>query len=66
MTFLIADTSDSLAGLTGDEQKAVKIAAFDLQMDPSAPGLSFHKENALHARIDISGSKMISSFVTRE
>lgn len=44
MTFLIADTfTDSLARLTGDEQKAVKTTAFDLQMDPSGPGLSFHK-----------------------
>lgn len=44
MIFLIADTfTDSLARLTGDEQKAVKTTAFDLQMDPSAPGLSFHK-----------------------
>src|SRR5262245_38093668 len=44
MTFLIADTfTDSLARLTGDEQKAVKTTAFDLQMDPSSPGLSFHK-----------------------
>jgi hypothetical protein len=44
MTFLIADTfTDSLARLTGDEQKAVKTTAFDLQMDPSAAGLSFHK-----------------------
>ncbi len=42
--FLIADTfTDSLARLTGDEQKAVKTTAFDLQMDPAAPGLSFHK-----------------------
>src|SRR5581483_10519725 len=44
MTFLIADTfTDSLARLTSDEQKAVKTTAFDLQMNPSAPGLSFHK-----------------------
>jgi hypothetical protein len=44
MNFLIADTfTDSLARLTGDEQKAVKTTAFDLQMDPSSPGLSFHK-----------------------
>ena len=44
MTFLIADTfTDSLARLTGDEQKAVKTTAFDLQMNPAAPGLSFHK-----------------------
>src|SRR5271156_3848710 len=44
MEFRIADTfTDSLALLTGDEQKAVKTTAFDLQMDPSSPGLSFHK-----------------------
>lgn len=44
MQFLIADTfSDSLGRLTGEEQKAVKTTAFDLQMDPSRPGLSFHK-----------------------
>src|SRR4029434_6404956 len=44
MEFRIADTfTDSLARLTGDEQKAVKTSAFDLQMDPSAPGLSFHR-----------------------
>lgn len=44
MQFLIADTfTDSLARLTGEEQKAVKTTAFDLQMDPSRPGLSFHK-----------------------
>lgn len=43
-TFLIADTfTDSLARLTADEQKAAKTTAFDLQMDPSAAGLSFHK-----------------------
>jgi hypothetical protein len=42
--FLIADTfTDSLARLTGEEQKAVKTTAFDLQVDPSSPGLSFHK-----------------------
>ena len=44
MTFLIADSfTDSLARLTGDEQKAVKTTAFDLQVDPSSPGLSFHR-----------------------
>lgn len=44
MTFLIADSfTDSLARLTGDEQKAVKTSAFDLQMNPASPGLSFHK-----------------------
>ena len=44
MQFRIADTfTCSLAKLTGDEQKAVKTTAFDLQMDPSGPGLQFHK-----------------------
>lgn len=44
MNFLISDTfTDSLARLTGDEQKAVKTTAFDLQMNPAGNGLSFHK-----------------------
>src|SRR5712692_7980497 len=42
--FLIAATfTDSLARLTGDEQKAVKTTAFDLQVNPAGSGLSFHK-----------------------
>ncbi len=44
MEFRIADTfTDSLSRLTAQEQKAVKTTAFDLQLDASAPGLSFHK-----------------------
>src|SRR5438105_4931055 len=44
MEFRIADTfTESLARLTGDEQKAVKTTAFDLQINPASPGLSFHK-----------------------
>lgn len=44
MQFRIADTfTDSLAKLEGDEQKAAKTTAFDLQMNPSNPGLQFHK-----------------------
>ena len=44
MDFRIADTfTDSLAKLTGDEQKSVKTTAFDLQMNPVNPGMSFHK-----------------------
>ena len=44
MQFRIADTfTDSLAKLTGDEQKAVKTTAFDLQMDPGRPGLKLHQ-----------------------
>jgi mRNA-degrading endonuclease RelE of RelBE toxin-antitoxin system len=42
--FRIADTfTDSLARLTGDEQKAVKTTAFDLQLNPANPGMRFHK-----------------------
>ena len=44
MIFRIADTfSDALARLTAQEQKAVKAAAFDLQMNPASPGLSMHR-----------------------
>jgi mRNA-degrading endonuclease RelE of RelBE toxin-antitoxin system len=44
MDFRIADTfTDSLAKLTGDEQKSVKTTAFDLQLNPANPGMSFHK-----------------------
>ena len=44
MDFRIADTfTDSLARLSGDEQKAAKTTAFDLQMNAASPGLSFHK-----------------------
>ncbi len=44
MEFRIADTfTDSLARLTGEEQKAAKTATFDLQVNPSNPGLQLHK-----------------------
>lgn len=44
MEFRIADTfTDSLARLTGEEQKAVKTTAFDLQMNPAHPSLQFHR-----------------------
>src|SRR5216117_1102294 len=44
MNFRIADTfTDSLTRLTGDEQKAVKTTAFDLQLNPANPGMSLHK-----------------------
>jgi len=44
MEFLIADTfTDSLARLTGEEQKVAKTTAFDLQLNPASPGLSLHK-----------------------
>ncbi|MFW6195473.1 MAG: UvrD-helicase domain-containing protein [Chloroflexota bacterium] len=44
MHFRIADTfTDSLSRLPGEEQKAAKTAAFDLQMNPAHPGLRFHR-----------------------
>ena len=44
MNFRIADTfTGSLARLSGDEQKAVKTTAFDLQLNPANPGMSLHK-----------------------
>ena len=44
MEFRIAETfADSLARLTGDEQKRVKTTAFDIQMNPAAPGMQFHR-----------------------
>lgn len=44
MEFRISDTfTDSLSRLTNEEQKRVKTTAFDLQMDPANPGMSFHK-----------------------
>ena len=44
MEFRIVDIfTEGLARLTGDEQKAVKTIAFDLQLNPVNPGMSFHK-----------------------
>lgn len=44
MQFRISDTfTDSLTRLTADEQKAVKITAFDLQQNHASPGLQFHR-----------------------
>ncbi len=44
MEFRIADTFQvSLARLTADEQKSVKTTVYDLQVDPSNPGLQFHR-----------------------
>ena len=46
MQFRIADTfTDSLARLTGDEQKAVKTTAFDLQLNPA---VDFHAKLTHH------------------
>jgi len=48
MNFRLADTfTDSLARLTGEEQKLAKTTAFDLQMNPVNPGMQLHRvENA--------------------
>ncbi len=44
MEFRIADTfQDSLIKLTGQEQKAVKTTAFDLQLNPAHPSFQFHR-----------------------
>ncbi len=44
MEFLIADSfTDSLARLTGEEQKIAKTTAFDLQMNPVDPGMALHR-----------------------
>lgn len=44
MEFRIADTfTGSLARLNGDEQKAAKTTAFDLQLNPAHPSLQLHR-----------------------
>jgi hypothetical protein len=44
MQFLIADSfTEAISRLPSQDQKAVKTSAFDLQMDPSSPGLQFHR-----------------------
>ena len=51
MEFRIADTfTDSLARLRADEQKAAKTTAFDLQVDPSRPGLRMHRVDSARDR----------------
>lgn len=47
MDFRISDTfTAALARLPAQEQKAVKTSAFDMQLDPSGPGLQFHRIEA--------------------
>ncbi len=44
LQFRIADTfTQSLAKLTGEEQKLVKTTVFDLQANPANPGMQFHR-----------------------
>lgn len=48
MNVLISNTfTASMARLTSQEQKAVKFTVFDLQVDPSRPGLRYHKLGAI-------------------
>ena len=50
MDFRIADTfTDSLARLTGDEQKAVKTTAFDLQLDRGVELFEYSCQQANYA-----------------
>lgn len=47
MPTILADSfTASLARLTNDEQKQVKLPAFDLQTDPNRPGLQMHRIDA--------------------
>ncbi|PKK92332.1 MAG: DNA helicase [Candidatus Wallbacteria bacterium HGW-Wallbacteria-1] len=47
MQLRIADTFlDSLGRLNNEEQKAAKMTAFDLQLNPTTPGLQLHKLDA--------------------
>lgn len=44
MEFHIVDTfTNSLAKLIGEEQKAVRTTAFDIETNPANPGMKFHK-----------------------
>jgi hypothetical protein len=44
MEFRIADSfTDSLARLTGEEQKLVKTTVFDVQINQANPGVPLHK-----------------------
>lgn len=51
MEFRIADTfTAALARLDAPSQKAAKTTAFDLQLNPAAPGLRFHRIEASRDR----------------
>jgi hypothetical protein len=44
MTFLLANSfQSSLVKLNGEEQKAAKLVAFELQINPANPGLQCHR-----------------------
>ena len=56
MAFLLADSfQSSLEKLNGDEQKAAKLAAFELQINPAHPGLQFHRiDNIMDKKLLVS------------
>ena len=59
--FRIADTfTDSLARLTGEEQKAVKTTAFDLQLNPAAPGLPTSTWGRHFFSVQVTGSPYVT------
>jgi len=44
LSTILADSfTTALARLSNEEQKQVKLTAFDLQTDPNRPGLQFHR-----------------------
>jgi mRNA-degrading endonuclease RelE of RelBE toxin-antitoxin system len=48
MAFLLADSfQSSLEKLSGEEQKATKLAAFELQINPANPGLQCHRLDSI-------------------
>jgi hypothetical protein len=48
MKFLLADSfQSSLEKLSGEEQKAAKLAAFELQINPSNPDLQCHRLDSI-------------------
>lgn len=52
MDCLIADTLiGSLTRLSGEEQKAAKTTAFDLQLNPANPGMDFYKLDQVRDKI---------------
>jgi hypothetical protein len=52
MQFLLADSfQTSLDKLNGEEQKAAKLAAFELQINPANPGLQCHGLDSIKDKI---------------
>jgi mRNA-degrading endonuclease RelE of RelBE toxin-antitoxin system len=48
MAFLLADSfQPSLEKLSGEEQKAAKLVAFELQINPANPGLQCHRLDSI-------------------